>query len=156
MTDGDCVDTLVNTPNTFFPVDVPESCPGRLRSNSSCKLLVLCDLHGLHARAEAHCRVGLCKTSDHTTTDAGHEIASAEGLRIVLGFGCNEEQDSALCGGFDPGPGNEALVDYTTCNVLAEVSLLILFRDDMGSFLRRTAKDTTTPPYPRDGIAEAV
>jgi len=29
---------------------------------------------------------------------------------MVFGFGSDEEEDGAFGGGFDPGPGNEALV----------------------------------------------
>jgi hypothetical protein len=72
---------------------------------------VLCDLDRLHARAETHGGVGLCQTADHTTRDTGDEVVRAERLRVELGFGCDEEEDGALRGGFDPGPGDESLVD---------------------------------------------
>lgn len=74
-------------------------------------------LDRLHARAEAHGRVGLGEAAGHAARDAGGEVAGAEGARVVLSFGRDEEEDGALCGGFDPGPGDETLVDCSTSRV---------------------------------------
>ena len=65
----------------------------------------------LHARAETHGSVGLSETTGHTAANAGDEVGAAGGLDVVFGFGGHEEEDGTFCGGFDPGPGDETLVD---------------------------------------------
>jgi len=72
---------------------------------------VLCDLDRLHAGAETHGSVRLCKTSDHTTSDTGNERRRAEVACVEFGLGGDEEENGALRRGFDPGPGDETLVD---------------------------------------------
>lgn len=74
--------------------------------------LGLGDLHGLHAGAEAHGGVGLRDAAGDAAADAGGEVAGAEGAGVVFGFRGDEEEDRAFGGGFDPGPGDEALVDW--------------------------------------------
>jgi hypothetical protein len=73
---------------------------------------VLGDLDRLHAGAETHGGIGLGDTTGHTTNDATTELGGAKAASIELGLGGDEEQDRALGGGFNPGPGNETLVDY--------------------------------------------
>ena len=72
---------------------------------------MLCDLDRLHACAETHSSVCLCKTSDHTTSNTSNESGSTEVACVKLGLGCDEEEDGTLGGCFDPGPGNETLID---------------------------------------------
>ena len=72
---------------------------------------MLCDFDGLHARAETHCGVGLREAADHAARDTGDEVVGTEGLCVEFGFRGNEEKDGAFGGGFDPGPGDETLVD---------------------------------------------
>lgn len=72
---------------------------------------MLGDLDRLHAGAEAHGGVGLGDTSGDTTGDTSEELAGAGVASVVLGLGCDEEEDGALGGGFNPSPGNETLVD---------------------------------------------
>ena len=72
---------------------------------------MLRDLDRLHASAEAHGRVCLCQTTDHAARDTGNEVRGAVALGVELGFGGDEEEDGALGGCLDPGPGDETLVD---------------------------------------------
>jgi hypothetical protein len=53
----------------------------------------------------------LCYSAQDTTTDAGCEVGRAEGAGVVFSFGGDEEEDGAFGGGFNPGPGDETLVD---------------------------------------------
>lgn len=72
---------------------------------------MLCDFDRLHARAESHGRVRLRETTRHATADSRDEVGGAEGFGVEFGFGGYEEEDGAFGGGFDPGPGDETLVD---------------------------------------------
>jgi hypothetical protein len=96
LANGDCVDTLIDASNTLFPVDVSKGleCGGRLDTLSG--HLVLCDLNGLHARAETHCSICLRQTTKHASRDTGNEVVGTKGFGIVLGFGSDEEEDGAL------------------------------------------------------------
>ena len=71
---------------------------------------MLCDFDGFHAGAEAHCGIGLGDAAGHAAGDAAEEVGGAEGFGVVFCFGGDEEEDGAFGGGFDPGPGDEALV----------------------------------------------
>lgn len=113
LSHGNGVDTLVDTRNTFAAVDVHESRHGAGSLSAGLDGLVLGHLDGLHACAETHGCVSLRQTTSHATNNARAEVVGAEGLGVVLGLGSDEEEDGALGGGFDPGPGNETLVD---CN----------------------------------------
>jgi hypothetical protein len=53
----------------------------------------------------------LCHSAQDTTADAGREVGRAEGAGVVFSFGGDEEEDGAFGGGFNPGPGDETLVD---------------------------------------------
>lgn len=74
---------------------------------------MLCDFHGFHARAEAHGGVCLSDAAGHAARDAPDEVGGSEGFGVVFGFGGDEEEDGALSRGFDPGPGDKALVVYS-------------------------------------------
>jgi hypothetical protein len=108
---SDGVDTAVDTTETLGAPDLHECLHGARGLGASSCDLVLCDLDRLHAGAEAHGRVGLRKTTGHTTRDTSDEVRRAERLGVVLGLGRDEEEDGTLGGGFDPGPRNETLVD---------------------------------------------
>ena len=108
---GNSVDTLVDTRKTFAAVDVHESSHGAGSFRAGLDSLVFGHLDGLHACAEAHRRVGLRQTTCHATNNARTEVVGAEAAGVVLGLGGDEQEDGALGGGFDPGPGNETLVD---------------------------------------------
>lgn len=108
---SDGVDAAVDTTDTLGAPDLHECLHGAWGlATSSCDL-VLCDLDGLHAGAETHSSVGLRETTGHTTRDASHKVVCAKRLGVILGLGGDEEENGTLCGGFDPGPGDEALVD---------------------------------------------
>lgn len=111
LSDGDSVDTLVNTADTFLAVDVHEGGKGRLGRNTASSHLVLGDFDSLHAGAEAHGSVSLSNTTGNTTDDTATKLAEAAGASVVLGLGGDEEENGALGGGFNPSPGDEALVD---------------------------------------------
>lgn len=111
LTDSNSVDTLVDTGNTLLPIDVGKDGEGRWGLDAGGSLLVAGDLYSLHTCAEAHGRIGLGNTTDDTSGDTGSEVAGAELLRIVLRLGTDEEEDSSLGGGLNPGPRNETLVD---------------------------------------------
>jgi hypothetical protein len=64
----------------------------------------------------------LCHSTQDTTADAGREVRGAERAGVVFSFGGDEEEDCAFGGGFDPGPGDETLVDCTEENILANRS----------------------------------
>jgi hypothetical protein len=81
---------------------------------------MLCDLDRLHAGTETHGSVGLRKTTGHTTRDTSEEVRRTERLGVVLGLGCDEEEDGTLGGGLDPGPRDKTLVD---CSVLSARAL---------------------------------
>ena len=68
-------------------------------------------LDRLHARAETHGSVSLRETTCHAAGDSRGEVAGAEAAGVVFGFAGDEEEDGAFGRGFDPGPGDEALVD---------------------------------------------
>ena len=72
---------------------------------------MLGDFDRLHARAEAHGRVRLCQTTNHTTGDTRNEVIGTERLGVELGLGGDEEEDGTLRRRFDPGPRDETLVD---------------------------------------------
>lgn len=157
LSDSNGVDTLVDARDTFTAVNVHESGHGAGSLSASLDGLVLSHLDGLHARAEAHGRVGLRQTARHATNDARAEVVGAEALGVVFGLGRDEEKDGALGGRFDPGPGNETLVDC------AEKSLLALEYTHNHAFaalslggVQLTAQNTTTAPNPGDGTGHAV
>jgi hypothetical protein len=72
---------------------------------------VLGDLNRLHASAETHGSVGLSETTSHTAGNTRNEVVGAGVAGVELGLGCDEEEDGALGGCFDPSPGDETLVD---------------------------------------------
>jgi hypothetical protein len=108
---GDGVDALVDTADTLSTVNVHECLHGAWGLDASRRHLVLCDLNSLHASAETHGSVGLGETTDHTTGDTRNEVVGAGVAGVELGLGCDEEEDGALGGSFDPSPGDETLVD---------------------------------------------
>jgi len=123
---SDGIDATVDTADTLLAVDAHERLKGARRLYTTGRDLVLCNLHGLHARAEAHGGIGLCETTDHTSRDTGDEIGSAERLGVEFGFRSDEEEDGALGGGFNPGPRNETLVDCTLHELASELVDLVL------------------------------
>lgn len=111
LADGDGVDALVDAADAVLAVNVHKGGKGGLGLDAGRGLLVLGDFDRLHAGAEAHGGVGLGDTTRHAADDAATKLGGAKGAGVVLGLGCDKEEDSALGGGFDPGPGDEALVD---------------------------------------------
>lgn len=111
LTDGNGVDALVDTTNTLLAVNVHESGKGTLGLDARGGHLVLSDLDRLHASAEAHGGIRLGNTAGDTTDDTTTELRRAVAAGVILGFGGDEEEDSALGGGFNPGPRDETLVD---------------------------------------------
>lgn len=105
------VDTLVDTTNTLGTVDGHEALNRARGLLARLCGLVLGHFHSLHARAETHGSIGLSKTTSHTPQDTSREVVRAKGLGVVFGLGGHEQEDSALGGGFDPGPWDETLVD---------------------------------------------
>jgi len=148
LADGDGVDALVDTADTLGTVNVHESLHGAWGLDASRRHLVLGDLNRLHAGAETHGSVGLGETTDHTTGDARNEVVGAGVAGVELGLGCDEEEDGALGGSFDPSPGDETLVD---CARILSVAVAYGLGD-----CRLTAKDTTTAPDATDGSSHAV
>jgi hypothetical protein len=113
LSHGNRIHTLVDTLDTLFPVDIHECGHSARHLLALHRRLMLRHLHSLHARAETHGRVCLRKTTSHTTSDTGDEVGSTEALCVVLSLGGDEEEDGTLGGCFDPGPGDETLVDWT-------------------------------------------
>lgn len=111
LANGDGVDTLVDAADALLAVNVHEGGKGGLGGDTGGSHLVLGNLDRLHAGAEAHGGIGLGNTTRHATEDAATEFGGTSGAGIVFGLGRDEEKDSALGGGFDPGPGDETLVD---------------------------------------------
>jgi len=68
------------------------------------------DLDGFHAGAEAHGGVGLGNAARHAACNSTAKVRGTEGSGVVFGFGSDKEEDGAFGGGFNPCPGNEALV----------------------------------------------
>ena len=111
LTHGNGIYTAVDTTKTLGAPYAHERLHGRRGfATGSCDL-VFCDLDSFHAGAETHGSIGLCQSTRHTATDTSHEIRRAERLGVVFSFRCNEEENGALGGSFDPGPRNETLVD---------------------------------------------
>lgn len=104
------VHPFVDPPYPLLPVNIHERLERPRRLDPGGRDLVLRDLHRLHAGAEAHCGVGLRDAAGHAAGDAGDEVGRAERARVVFGFGGDKEEHGAFGAGFDPGPGNEALV----------------------------------------------
>jgi hypothetical protein len=118
LTHGNGVDTAVDAADALLAINRHESLHRARGFHAAGGDLVLCDLHRLHARAEAHGGVCLRETADHAARDTSDEVGCAEGLGVEFGFRGDEEEDGALGGGFYPGPWNETLVDCT-CRELA-------------------------------------
>lgn len=112
LSDSDSIDTLVDTANTIGAVDGCKSLEGGLRLDTSSKLLVLGDLSSLHAGAETHGGICLSDTTGNTTNDTTTELRGSGDTGVVLGLGGDEQEDGTLGGSFNPGPGDETLVDY--------------------------------------------
>lgn len=111
LADSNSVDTLVNATNALAAVNVHEGSKCRLGLDTSSCHLMLGNLDGLHAGAEAHSGIGLGDTTSDTTSDTSAKLASASIARVELSLRRDEEQDGALGRSFDPGPGNKTLVD---------------------------------------------
>lgn len=111
LTNGDGIDTLVDATDTLGAVDASKGLEGGLRLDARSGELVLGDLDRLHAGAETHGGVGLGNTTGDTTEDTTSELGGASLAGVVFGLGSDEEEDSALGGGFDPCPGDKTLVD---------------------------------------------
>lgn len=56
-------------------------------------------------------RVSLRDTASHSTEQSSRRRSDTGGHGDALDFCRGEEEDGALCRGFDPGPGDQALVD---------------------------------------------
>lgn len=110
LANGDGIDTTVDTADTFLAVDIHEGREGAGGLHTGGGHLVLGDLDGLHAGAEAHGSVGLSDTASHTTADTGDKVIGTEGAGVVFGLGGDEEENRTLGGCLNPGPRNESLV----------------------------------------------
>jgi hypothetical protein len=125
LSNGDGIDTLVDSLDTLLAVDIHKGSKGALRLDTRSSELVLCDLDRLHAGTETHGGVSLSNTTDNTTNDTTTKLGGTSVAGIVFGFGSDEEEYSALGGRLDPSPGNETLVDCIgkiTCQPLATYS----------------------------------
>lgn len=109
---SDRIHTLVDPANALGTVNPHERRNRAGRLHAGRRDLMLGDLDRLHAGAEAHGGVGLRKPASHAAADAGNEVGCAERLGVVFGFGGDKEEDGAFGRGFDPSPGDEALVDW--------------------------------------------
>jgi len=122
LSNSNSIHTLVNTPDALLAVDIHEGSKSARGLDTRSSKLRLCDLDRLHAGAETHCSIRLCHSTEDTTADAGREVRGAEGTGIVFSFGGDKEEDCAFGGGFDPGPGDETLVDYAEQYILVSHS----------------------------------
>lgn len=86
LADSNGVDAAIDTSDAFLTVDVHEGLEGARRFDARGGHLVLCDLHGFHAGAEAHGGVGLGDTADHAAADSTDKVRGAEGFGVVFGF----------------------------------------------------------------------
>lgn len=111
LSDSDSVDTLVDTSDTLLAVDVHEGREGGLGLDTGGSQLVLGDLDRLHAGAETHGSISLSDTTGNTTDDTTTKLRGTHRAGVILGFGGDEEEDGALGGRFNPGPGDETLID---------------------------------------------
>lgn len=111
LADGYGIDSLVDAPDSLFPVYIHEGSEGSRGLDACGGHLGLGNLDGLHTSAETHGRICLRDTTHDTSSDTGSEITSTRGARVVFGFGGDEQEDGALGGGLNPGPGDETLVD---------------------------------------------
>lgn len=151
LADGHGVDALVDAADALLAVNVHERGPRALRGRARRHRLVLGDLDRLHARAEAHGRVRLRHAARHAADDAAAEIAGPERLGVVLGLGGDEEEHGALGRGFNPGPRDQALVDWSRGREVSGRSHLT--REGVGV---RTAEGTAAAPDAAEGRDEAV
>lgn len=110
LANGNGIDTAVDTTDALPAVNVREGREGARGLDTLRGHLVLGDLNRLHAGTEAHGRVGLGDTTDHTTGDTAEEVVGADPAGLVFGFGGDEQEDGALGGGLNPGPRNESLI----------------------------------------------
>jgi hypothetical protein len=141
LADGDCVDSLVDSGNTFLSVDFSKDCEGAWWLDTGGGDLVTGDLDGLHAGAESHGCVGLSYTTDNTSGDTGKEGLGAERAGIVFGFGGNEEENGSLSRGFNPGLDSSVSLTVPSCasvlfGSLVEESLLPM-ESVLGKLLRK-------------------
>lgn len=111
MTNGNGVDTFVNSPDTFLAVDVHEGGHGTVRLDSGFRHVGLGDFDGFHTGAETHGSIGLSNTTCHSSGDTSGKFTGAEGAGVPFGFGGDEEEDGTFGGGFDPGPWDKSLVN---------------------------------------------
>lgn len=74
LTDGDCIDTLIDAADPFFTVDTHECLPGAGRLHTRRRHLVSGNLDSLHAGTEAHGGICLSNTTTHTSSDTSHEV----------------------------------------------------------------------------------
>jgi hypothetical protein len=83
---SDCygVDASVDTLDAFFAVDAHEGLYGTGWLHTRSSQLMLGYFNRLHARAEAHGRIGLSDTADHASADTAHKVGRAKGLGVVL------------------------------------------------------------------------
>ena len=111
LPDSNSVDALVDSTDALGAVDIHESRKGALGLGAGSSQLVLRDLDRLHAGTEAHSGVSLSRTTRDTPDHASAKLRRTGDTGIVLGFRGDEEQHGSFGRGFDPGPGDETLVD---------------------------------------------
>jgi len=115
LTDGDGVDSLVDSSNTFLFIDFSKDGEGAWWLDTGSGDLVTGDLDSLHAGAESHGGIGLSYTTDNASGDTGKEGLGTEGASIVFGFGGDEEENGSLGRGFNPGLNLSVSLTIPSC-----------------------------------------
>ena len=102
LADRHSVHTLVNAANTLAPENVGEHGPRRRRLHTRLHLLVTRDLGRLHTGTEAHRRVRLHDTTNHTARKTRGTRAAAKRLRHLVHLARREQQHTAFRRRLDP------------------------------------------------------
>lgn len=86
LSDGDSVDSLVDTADTLLVVNAHKGLEGGGRLDTGSGQLVLGDFDRLHAGAETHGGVGLGNTTGDTTKNATAKLRSTHVASVELGL----------------------------------------------------------------------
>lgn len=158
LANGNRVHTPVDAAYALLAVDLHERGHRAGRLDARRCQLGLGDLDGLHAGAEAHGGVRLRDTTEDTAGNPRRKVAGAESAGVVFTLGSNEKEDGALGRSFDPGPGDQALVD---CSPTPVRQLRVASAGPCGTDGRvlgreeLTPKNTTAAPDCRQRASEA-